>query len=117
MKLPVMFNSNFQIQDKDGNIIAELWRNPHAQEDGPRMVDLLNNPPIADFLPVPSVPEVEEVKGNGDVVHKPDTDVSINSDGLVVRIPINGNSGIKLSQSERMKAYWRKRREEKANQG
>ena len=42
MRLPVLYNSNFQVQDQDGVIIADLFRNPNAEEDGKAIVFLLN---------------------------------------------------------------------------
>ena len=86
MKLPVILNNNYQIQDADGNLIAELWKNPKADEDGAKIVELLNEeytePTIGDEV----MAAVEQVRSEGFEIAK------------------------KLSQSERMKEYWRKRK-------
>ena len=87
MRLPVLYNSNFQIQDLDGIIICDLFRNPKAEEDGERICNLLNAsvPPSSGVIvpDVSNVPELPDVTKNGDV---------------------------KKSQSERMKEYWRKKK-------
>lgn len=42
MRLPVIFNSNFQIQDQDGVCVADLFKNPNAKKDGPALVEVIN---------------------------------------------------------------------------
>lgn len=42
MRLPVIFNSNFQVQDQDGVTVADLWKNPNRIADGMDIVKQLN---------------------------------------------------------------------------
>ena len=42
MRLPVILNVNLQVQDQDGVVVCDLYRNPRAEEDGREIVRLLN---------------------------------------------------------------------------
>lgn len=60
MRLPVILNSNLQIQDQDGMIVAELWKNPFALTDGALIMGFLNGLNINMVDPSCLNPEVKE---------------------------------------------------------
>lgn len=119
MKLPVMFNSNFQIQDREGNVVADLFRNPNAVEDGKVIVRLLNQK--EEVVSVPILEEVikEPISALGfPVGEKEETSVN------VPNLKFEGDNGLtepcvrhKRSKaetrrivSEKMREYWRKKK-------
>ena len=95
MKLPVIYNSNFQVQDQDGVIICDLFRNPNAEEDGRAIVAMLNQ----GGHKAVEIHDVASIAIPGTTVQQKSTES-------------NGNRH-KMTQSERMKAMWAAKRAKK----
>ena len=86
MRLPVIYTTNYQIQDADGVIVADLFKNPKAEEDGVEIVKILNG--VKGFMRAGMAPVGVLISSNG---------------GEVAPAVI-------LSRSDRMKLNWAKRK-------
>ena len=114
MKLPVLYNSNFQIQDKEGVIVCDLFRNPKAEEDGARLAALINLTP-GDVLEIRGVEVTLMPLGQSGRCSSslepqapaPNVEPPVESD-LTIPCPRVGPSKAerKKARSEKMKAIW-----------
>ncbi len=84
-----MLNVNCQIQDAEGSLVADLWKNGNGWADGKTIVSLLNQ------------------RGLGEVVVVPEASLTATE---VVENLVGKKTKSQLT-SERMKEYWRKKRE------
>ena len=116
MRLPVIYNSNFQVQDQDGVIICDLFRNPNAEEDGKKIMALLNlhggildagSVAITPLISITGSPDF--LKGSNGVTAT-EAGPKIDVEGQRVSYPVHA---VKMSRSDRMKAIWAEKRAKK----